>query len=128
MKKIATVGLILGTALCLAASAQSPSTAVQHAISFEQCRGDVRLWHSQSKDENFKLSFNEIQQRALEMWNCGSIDAGASEGFEQFKTDTENYHLMFTGYDSLMAQRLLHYIERHSETNQFLEEDSKGLR
>ena len=126
--------LIAGILLCLVARAQTVSpgdklpAVVEHAPPLEQCRADVRLWHSQTKDDVSKLSFDELQQRSLEMWNCPSTDVGAGEGIKQYEIDMDNYRAMHLVYQGLSGQRMLDYIVRHGETNQFLDEDAKGLR
>ena len=94
----------------------------------EQCRADVRLWHARSKAANDKLSFDDLQRRSLEMSNCQAIDLGTDEGLAEFKSDMDNYRLLWTAYTALSAQRLHNFIERHGLGKQFNDEDAAGQR
>jgi hypothetical protein len=102
--------------------------AQDHAVMPEQCRADAHLWHSQSKEANDKLSFDDIQRRSLEMWNCQSIDSGTGEGVPEFKQDMDTYRLLWTAYTSVSAQRLQHFVVRHGLAKQFKDEDAAGQR
>ena len=104
------------------------ATAQDHAVMPEQCRADVRLWYAQSKAANDKLSFDDLQRRSLEMWNCQSIDVRTGEGLAEFKSDMDNYRLLWTAYTAVSAQRLHNFIERHGLGKQFKDEDAAGQR
>jgi hypothetical protein len=117
---LAVVVLLLVSAVGVAAQ--------DHAVMPEQCRADVRLWHAQSKTANDKLSFDDLEQRSLEMWNCQSIDVGTGEGLAEFKSDMDNYRLLWTAYTAVSAQRLHNFIERHGLGKQFKDEDAAGQR
>ena len=117
---LAPILLMLVSAVGMAAQDQS--------VLPERCRADARLWHSQSKEANDKLSFDDIQRRSLEMWNCQSIDRGTGEGAPEFRQDMDTYRFLWTAYTSVSAQRLQHFVARHSLAKQFEDEDAAGLR
>ena len=103
--------------------------APDHAILPEQCRADGRLWHSQTKDDTIKLSFDELQQRGAEMWNCIAIDTGTTgESLEDQKTNFENYKDLFMLYGNLRLKRTMAFITRHDLLTQFNKEDAAGVR
>jgi hypothetical protein len=102
--------------------------AQEHAILPEQCRADIRLWTSQKKNENDRLSYGEITRRSAEMWNCMSVDRGAGESLSQFKDDSDNYKFLWTAYTAVSEQRLQHFVVRHNLAKQFKDEDAAGLR
>jgi hypothetical protein len=124
MKIITAVVLFLALAFgSMPTSAQTPQVPpVTHAPSAEQCYADARLWLSQlSKDDSAKLALAELDARGDEMWNC------AASGAPSFDA-TMNYSFMFSFYRMLAGQRLLHYILRHNEERQLLDEDAEGQR
>jgi hypothetical protein len=113
---------LLGLAFCC------PESAQDHAILPEQCRADVHLWASQGKTTDSKLSFDDLQRRSLEMWNCQSVDTGAGESASTFGTDVETYRLVWTAYQNQSGQRLMHFIQRHGLAKQFIAEDAADQR
>jgi hypothetical protein len=118
--------ILLAAAILIAIPlfAQTPD----HAILPEQCRADAHLWHSQTKNDTIKLSFEELRQRGLEMFNCGSIDSGTNESVQQFDDDLKKYNALFMVYDNLRLQRMAAFIERHGLFDQFIAEDTAGKR
>jgi hypothetical protein len=99
-----------------------------HAVMPEQCRADVRVWYSQTKEDTAKISFDELQRRSLELWNCQSVDTGAGEPASDLKSDMYKYQLIWMTYTNLSGQRMQHFLERHGLAKQFKEEDAAGQR
>jgi hypothetical protein len=64
MMKLSVAAVLFGLVL------YPPASAQEHAILPEQCRADVHLWISQTKEDNNRLLFSDLQRRSLEMWNC----------------------------------------------------------
>jgi hypothetical protein len=121
--KITTASIaLIAIMLCSSAIAQN------HAILPEQCRADVHLWKSRNKTENDKLSYDDLQRRSTEMWNCQSIDTGTDEAASEYGKDLEDYRLLWTGYTSMKEQRLQNFLVRHSLVKQFVDEDAAGQR
>src|SRR4029077_5936575 len=120
--RVTGTAVLFGIALC------SPVSAQDHAILPEQCRADVHLWISQSKEDNNRLSFRDLLRRSSEMWNCQAIDRGAGEPLSSYKDDSENYQLLWAAYTAASEERLEHFVERHHLAKQFTAEDEAGQR
>jgi hypothetical protein len=100
----------------------------EHAVLPDQCRADVHLWYSQSKNEKDNLSFSQLQQRSSEMLNCMTIDSGQGETVGEFERDSRQYEMVLGLAQGMARNRLQNYIQRHGENQQFLDEDAAGLR
>lgn len=89
--------------------------------SVEQCRGDQHLWFDQltnQPEEISKLPFHKLTDRLHEMNQCSLSD----------KDQWQSYSSTAFMLEVLQATRLLHFLERHGQTRQFLAEDAAGKR
>jgi hypothetical protein len=105
---------------------------VEHAATAEQCRADMLAWGSEDQSGAFnKISYNEIQARAQEMFGCSTrvevTDGGPRVGDKLPLMDALAYLSVKIFYNAVEALRLRDYIVRHHEVSQFRSEDAARL-
>ena len=101
--------------------------AQEHAPTKAQCDADARLWSVDSNDidgwqrlEQGPLPYQELQNRALYMRRCAKAYAGSAE--DKAYWDVENM------YDMLIGGRVQNFVMRHKLWEQFVDEDTAGMR
>jgi hypothetical protein len=94
--------------------------AQDHAPSRDQCRADYRLWF-ESYGHSDKSKDPPVQQIAVMMKEMGACASADPKNHVAYLTLSED----FLGEYDL---RFAHFIERHNEKQQFLDEDAEGLR
>jgi hypothetical protein len=107
------------------------------AISYERCSADAGLWYSNS-DWLKRVSFNQLQQRGLEMMECSGTDF--DNGVELTdplmersrlglrRAELQRYFSIEIRMQTETVKRLQDFVRRHGENQQFLDEDAAGLR
>src|SRR5437660_8975033 len=117
----------LGLVLLSLSSATWGQIQIQHAPLPAQCRADYDMWYADNKDALDRLSFQEINQRQVEMWQCGSVVLAENQnnrknGSAEF--DWRDYLIFSLMNGGKMSQRYESYLRRHGEMQQFLNEDA----
>ena len=111
------------------------ATAQDHAPSVEMCRADRALWSDQMAEYEYaeadymnkglpdrsaimKLTFMQLNDRALEMGQCAIVD-DSSDG---------EYNHLLSRISSARNDRYAFFVKRHNLYKQLLTEDSSGKR
>ena len=109
------------------------SVVAQDAPTIQQCRTDVAIWTPQPYAELFfdALSMAELEHRHTILLQCGIAGAGQRVGnkvtFDE-ALELDGWKQLDGLYSSHEIGRLLSYIKRHGEWEQFNKEDAAGRR
>jgi hypothetical protein len=127
MKVLIAVGSIVLFFESAALAQTTPPTPT-----LEQCRADYVMWHTEGRlDEITKpLGAGELYQRATIMTLCGIVANSQHAGnvTQEDLWETLKYDNSSRAYTSVLMLRFKRYIDRHSETKQFTDEDAAGQR
>ena|ERR1035438_6805285 len=105
----------------------------QDAPTIQQCRTDIAMWTPQPYSEPFfdALSMAELEHRHTILLQCGIAGASQRVGnkvtFEEV-LELDGWKQLDGLYSSHEVGRLLNYIKRHGEWEQFNKEDASGRR
>jgi hypothetical protein len=109
------------------------SVVAQDAPTIQQCRADVAMWSPQPYAESFfdALSMAELDHRHTILLQCGIAGASQRGGnkvtFDE-ALEIDQWMQLDGIYNSHEIGRLLNYIKRHGEWEQFNKEDAAGRR
>jgi len=93
---------------------------VKHAPTIEQCQADANLWSVQSLEETDRLSVLTLEARWKEMYDCKRLDSSRDQ--------RSVYEMVMHNSISDQEVRMVHFLERHHEWDQFVVEDAAGKR
>jgi hypothetical protein len=105
----------------------------QDAPTMQQCRTNVAIWTPQPYAESFFdiLSMPELEHRHNLLLLCGIAGGnqrvGSKVTFDE-ALEIDQWRQLDGVYESHEVARLLHYIKRHGEWEQFNKDDAAGLR
>jgi hypothetical protein len=108
-------------------------TLAQDAPTIQQCRADAAMWEPQPYKESYfdVLSMGELDHRQTVLLACVIAGTNRRSGnkvtFDE-ALETDQWNQLQSVYSSHEVGRLLNYIRRHGEWEQFNKEDAAGRR
>lgn len=116
--KLTMLALIL-----LAATSAAFSQTIEHAPTAEQCRADMAVWKAAAKSsaDLSVLPVQTLMERSQYLTNCNRVLSDVKDD-----NAAEWALLIRGGYDSHIAHRAFHFIDRRGLAQQFYREDAKG--
>jgi hypothetical protein len=111
-RRLAALAVTLLIAVCV--SAQAKPTV-------DQCHADFNAWKTTVTLDKDSLGARELQRRFGEMTACADAEGTTWE-------QQERYLNIATAYGDATSARYLKFLMRHNLVQQFLDEDTEGLR
>jgi hypothetical protein len=125
MKTVGIIGVLISLAVT------SPLQTKPSPPTVQSCRAVLNEWSHQGNDEDAKLGYGELEDRAARLEYCYSIDRDYSVDAawpEYVRQRASLYIMLVEAYDKAQAVRDRDFIRRHDLGDKLRQEDAAGAR
>ncbi len=111
------------TVLFVAVSGHLFGQGITHATTAEQCKADIAIWKTASKQDVIALPIKLLLLRSNELGECTDVLSAAGDEDNRMLADSIRY-----AYSTHALDRCTKFIQRHGLAQKLYDEDFQGAR